>query len=555
MLLATGIAQVSLDVRLESNVFVPTDGTTLAVARSAGQSTRALIAAVAGEQKALMVSGLTTVPAGSRLDYTIVFPNGTTFRVGSASGLGSTTQLPPFTQTGTHAAVFAANTTTTQSAFKVGLLAGVALPVDGGAVDLALANPGEGARLNVAGVAGQNLGLGITGLVLSPVTATYASIAVHKPDAGLLASVNCRVDGRECAVNLTNLPVTGTYSIIVQPASGATGSLQAWLSRDAAGALASGTPLRLTLARPGQNARLTFPGTVGALIALQVRDVVTNPAAQGLFITISKPDGSWLTYSHLTGAGQILVAPPLPVTGTYTVFLEPEAAAKGAATASMEVLLDPGQSLAVDGPTSDAAIGLPGGSARYTFAGTAGQNLGLGVSNMALNPKVDATVYVYGPNGAQLTAFTCAAATGGCGSNHNLQSAGTYGIVVRPSAGATGAFRVTLSSDLGGSLVPAGPALQVPLDRPGRNARLTIAGTAGQTLRLAWSVAAIPGPSGRAPAYVTTPSGSTLGTAWIVNGAAGSYDLPALPVTGNYTVFIDPAAGATLNATLTLIAR
>ena len=172
-----------------------------------------------------------------------------------------------------------------------------------------------------------------------------------------------------------------------------------------------------------------------------------------------------------------------------------------------------------------------------------------------MNPKVDATVYVYGPNGAQLTAFTCAAATGGCGGNLNLQSAGTYGIVVRPSAGATGAFRVTLSSDLGGSLVPGGPALQVPLDRPGRNARLTIAGTAGQTLRLAWSVAAIPGPSGKAPAYVTTPSGSTLGTAWIVNGAAGSYDLPALPVTGNYTVFIDPAAGATLNATLTLVAR
>ena len=555
MLLATGIAQVALDVRLESNVFVPADGTTLAVARSTGQSTRALIAAVAGDQKTLMVSGLTTVPAGSGLDYTIVFPNGTTFRVGSASGLGSTTQLPPFTVTGTHAAVFTASTTTTQSAFKVGFLAGVALPVDGGAVDLALANPGEGARLNIAGVAGQNLGLGITGLVLNPTSATSASIVVYKPDAGLLASISCRVDGTQCAANLPSLPVTGTYSVIVQPASGATGSLQAWLSRDAAGALASGTPFRLTLARPGQNARLTFPGTAGALIALQVRDVVTNPAAQGLFVTISKPDGSWLTYSHLTGAGQILVAPPLPVTGTYTVFLEPESAAKGAATASMEVLLDPGQSLAVDGPTIDTAITLRGGSARYTFAGTAGQNLGLGVSNLALNPKADATVYVYGPDGAQLTAYACAAATGGCGSNHSPQSAGTYGIVVRPSADATGGFGVTLSSDFGGSLVAGGPALQVPLDRPGRNARLTIAGTAGQTLRLSWSVAAISGSPGRAPAYVNTPSGSTLGTAWIVNGAAGSYDIPALPVTGNYTVFIDPVAGATLNATLTLVAR
>ena len=425
----------------------------------------------------------------------------------------------------------------------------------GGAVDLAIANPGEGARLGFTGVAGQNLGLGITGLVLSPTSATYASIAVYKPDASLLVSISCRVDGTQCAANLTNLPVTGTYSIIVQPASGATGSLQAWLSRDAAGTLASGTPLRLTLARPGQNARLTFPGAAGALIALQVRDVATSPAAQGLLITIDKPDGSRLTFSHLTGAGQILVAPPLPVTGTYTAFLEPESAAKGAATATMEVLLDPGQNLAIDGPTSDAAIALHGASARYTFAGTAGQNLGLGVSNLALNPKVDATVYVYGPNGTQLGAYACAAAAGGCGTNLNLQGAGTYGIVVRPSADATGGFGVTLSSDFGGSLVAGGPALLVPLERPGRNARLTIAGTAGQTLRLAWSAAAISGLSGKALAYVITPSGATLGTVWIVNGAAGSYDVPALPATGNYTVFIDPAAGATLNATLTLIAR
>ena len=369
LLLAAGIAQVSLDARLETNDFIPVAGSTLSVARSAGQSTRMLIAALAGDQTALMVSGLTTVPAGSRLDYTIALPNGSTFRTGSAGGLGSTAQLPPFAVTGTHSVVFAASATTMQSAFRVGFLAGVALPVDGATGSVTIADAGEGARLHFAGVAGQNLGLGITGLVLSPASTTYASIAVYKPDARLLASVNCHVDGTQCAVNLANLPVTGTYSIIVQPANGATGTLQAWLSRDVAESLSSGTPFRLALARPGQNARLTFAGAAGALIALQVRGVETDPPAQGLLVTISKPDGSWLTYSHLTGAGQILVAPPLPVTGTYTVFLEPESAAKGAATASMEVLLDPGQSLAVDGPTSAAAIDVPGGSARYTFTG------------------------------------------------------------------------------------------------------------------------------------------------------------------------------------------
>ena len=52
----------------------------------------------------------------------------------------------------------------------------------------------------------------------------------------------------------------------------------------------------------------------------------------------------------------------------------------------MEVLLDPGQALVTDGPTLDTTIAVAGGSARYLFAGVAGQNLGLGVSNLALNP-------------------------------------------------------------------------------------------------------------------------------------------------------------------------
>ena len=80
LLLRTGLAQVSLDAKIETNRFVPTDAAPLDFARSAGQSTRALIAGVAGEQKAFMVSGLVTTPANSWLDITIALPNGSTFR-------------------------------------------------------------------------------------------------------------------------------------------------------------------------------------------------------------------------------------------------------------------------------------------------------------------------------------------------------------------------------------------------------------------------------------------------------------------------------------------
>ena len=556
LLLRTGIAQVSLDAKLETNAFVPADGTTLSVARSAGQSTRALIAGVAGEQKALMVSGLVTVPANNNLDVTVALPNGSTFRRAAAFGLGTTTPLPSFTTTGTHSVVLVASAGTTQSAFRVALLGGVAIAVDGAAADVPIANPGEGARLTFAGVAGENLGLGVTGVTLSPSSVTTTNVSVYKPDALLFASVNCATDGKGCATNLENLPVTGTYSIIVQPSSGATGTQRLWLSHDVAGIVASGVPLGVALSRPGQNARLTFAGTAGALVALQVRAVATNPPGQGVLVIVSQPDKSLVVYTHLTGAGQTLVAPPLPVTGTYTVFLEPEYAAQGAATATMEVLLDPGRTLATDGPTLDTSIAVAGGSARYLFAGTAGQNLGLGVSNLALNPRGDAIVTIHKPDGVQLAAYTCAANSGGCGANlGNLPTNGTYGIVVRPAAGVTGEFSATLSSDLLGSLNAGGSALALTLDRPGRNARLTFAGTAGQTLRLSWSGVAIAGPPGYAFASISTAGGSVFGNAIIANGVAGGYDIPALPASANYTVFVDPPAGATLNATLQLVAR
>ena len=347
VLLRTGSAQVSLDARLESDRVVPADGTTLGVARSAGQTTRALVAAVAGEQKALMISGMTIAPVGTGLDFAIALPNGSMFRKGTAFGLGTTSQLPPFTTTGTHPVLLTPATVATQSAFQVGLLAGIPLSVDGAYFDLGIANPGEGGRINFAGTAGENLGLGINGVVLSPTSAANVSFSVYKPDATLLTAGRCFTDGTECAANLAKLPVTGNYSVIVQPANGATGTMRMWLSHDVTGTLASGTPYALSLARPGQNARLTFSGAASASIAVQIRGIATTPVAgQGILAVVNKPDGSLLAYSHVTGSAGTLVLPPLPVAGTYTVLLEPEPMGKGASRAQMEVLLDTGQSIA-----------------------------------------------------------------------------------------------------------------------------------------------------------------------------------------------------------------
>jgi hypothetical protein len=221
----------------------------------------------------------------------------------------------------------------------------------------------------------------------------------------------------------------------------------------------------------------------------------------------------------------------------------------------MEVLLDPGQNLAVDGPTVASTIAVTGASARYTFAGTAGQSLGLGIGNTGLNFSSGATISVYRPDGTTLAAVSCAATPGMCGVNlAQLPTTGKYQIVVRPISGATGALNATLSSDLAGTLTLGSP-LALNLDRPGRNARLTFAGTTGQALRLSWSGVAIAGTTLNAVATLYHPGGTSMSSAVLTNGVAGGSNLPTLPVTGTYTIFIDPAAGTTMGATLTLAAR
>ena len=156
----------------------------------------------------------------------------------------------------------------------------------------------------------------------------------------------------------------------------------------------------------------------------------------------------------------------------------------------------------------------------------------------------------------QLAAYACTASAGGCGANLlNLPATGTYSVVVRPTTGATGRFGVTLSSEWAGTLAVGGPAVAVNLDRPGRNARIAFAGSAGQTLRLSWSGVAIAGAPGNAIVSVIAPGGSTMGAVLVANGTASTYDIPALPATGNYALFVDPPAGATLNATLRVVTR
>jgi hypothetical protein len=111
--------------------------------------------------------------------------------------------------------------------------------------------------------------------------------------------------------------------VLVDPLAKATGglALALWtVPPDLSGSISiNGSSVPLTLATPGQNARLTLTGTAGKKIT--VRLAPGSIASTNL--SILRPDSSVLAGpKKLPKAGGTLVA-TLPANGTYTIVVDP----------------------------------------------------------------------------------------------------------------------------------------------------------------------------------------------------------------------------------------
>jgi hypothetical protein len=92
-----------------------------------------------------------------------------------------------------------------------------------------------------------------------------------------------------------------------------------------------GPPQSLSLATPGQNARVTFDGTAGRAITLKLSSVTFSSA----YVSILKPDGSALVSNALVSTGGRTITATLPSDGTYTIVIDPQGAATGSATLTL----------------------------------------------------------------------------------------------------------------------------------------------------------------------------------------------------------------------------
>jgi subtilisin family serine protease len=414
-------------------------------------------------------------------------------------------------------------------------------------------SPG-GAPLTVTSMSGESIPIKFNGtagervsVALTNVTMLIALVSIQSPSGASLASTYAGSGGG--FVDTTTLPTTGAYTINVAPLAGSTGSMTLQLFDVPPDASANATPggsaVSVSTTTPGQNARVTFGGTAGQRISVNV----TNATFQFALLSIVKPDGSALGNNRFIGPGTTFIdTSSLPSAGTYAIVIDPNGASTGSATLQVyDVPPDAGGPITAGGAAVTVATAVPGQNGRLTFTGTAGQRVSLKISNVTYS---SATAQLLDPSGNAVGGSVLFGTGGGFVDTRTLPSTGAYSITVDPPNMTTGQATFTLYNvppDVTGTITP-GSSFVSSIPAPGQNASYTFDGTAGQRISLKV------GPSTMSMGYIsiTGPGGVQVVSRTLFSSFETFVDARALPATGTYTLSIDPYNDATGFAMVTV---
>ena len=283
------------------------------------------------------------------------------------------------------------------------------------------------------GTAGQRITLGMS-------EATFASsvVSILKPDGTILASKTIDTNGGYLEDN--TLPVTGIYTIVVDPDGTNTGSMKLTLLSvvDITGEINIGSTAAVTILVPGQNARLTFSGTAGQRINVQT--VGTTIPSQ---ISILDLNGMALTSVSTSANGGPAYSDfvTLPVTGTYTVFLDPIGPAKGTISVMLAEIRGLSGPITINVPATVTTT-VPGQSVKLTFNATAGQQLSVALSGSITSGKLN---LLRSDGFNQVTPVAIAVDGTAYIARTVIGITGTHTVWVDPASGQVGNVTVTVS--------------------------------------------------------------------------------------------------------------
>lgn len=378
-------------------------------------------------------------------------------------------------------------------------------------------------------------------------SSTGSAVQILGPDALVLGSSTASTGSFADTAVISR---AGTYAVLVAP-GGAAGSITITLvdvPPDVTGTISTGgSPVSLTTTTAGQNASLTFAGVANERISL-----VTQVSGFSCWAwAVVQPSGATSHYSAPCGSGSFFTDTlVLPVAGTYRIILDPAGPNTGTATFRLyDVPPDLTGSLAIGGGAVPMTTTAPGQNMSLTFSGSANQNISLTTQASGFSCW---DMKVLQPGGT--TQFY---STSYCGSGTfftdvlTLPASGTYTILINPSSFQTGTLAFTLYNvppDATGTLTAGGSAAPVTTTAPGQNMTLTFNGTANQRISLTtqnsgfscWDM------------KVLRPDTTQFYSTSYCGGGTFFTDVLVLPVSGTYTIKINPGGYQTGTLTLTL---
>ncbi|MEU0957160.1 RHS repeat-associated core domain-containing protein [Streptomyces niveus] len=359
----------------------------------------------------------------------------------SLTGVADDWEVENLPQAGTYSLILTpAATAVGQATVTLSAPKAAALGLTGPTAEVVLTRAGQDGVLTFQASLGDSLSLGIDSAAMPK--SMYARL--YGPDGDQVINRFVGAGGAG-AIDIDTLAHSGTYTLTLDPDTGAVGTVKVTGSHYAdAGELDTAAPaVELPLTRPGQDGRASFTAQAGQRVSLGV----TATGFTGHVRTeIRRPNGALFAFFLAPGTTSTEYdSAALPDSGTYTVAALPSnAVATGNLSLTLSHPLGVAQLSTTGGPVA-VDITRFAQDAESVFQATAGDSLSLGVIDNTFADTV--RVSVLAPSGTAIVdekiVSTGKPATFPLTA---LPETGTYRVVVDPNRGALGTLKLTLST-------------------------------------------------------------------------------------------------------------
>jgi RHS repeat-associated protein len=354
------------------------------------------------------------------------------------------------------------------------------IAANGSATSFSLTTPGQNARYSLAGTAGQRVSVLISNATCC---SNAGTLALLQPDGSTLVANNSLAT--TTFLDQVALPVDGTYTVLVNPDSDRTGSftLTVYTVSDVTGTVAAdGSSRSFSLTTPGQNARYSLAGTAGQRVSVLITNATCCSNAGTL--ALLKPDGSTLVANNSLATTTFLDQVALPVDGTYTVLISPDSDRTGSFTLAVYTATEVTGTIAADGSSTSFSLANPGQNARYSFSGSANQQVNLSLTNSTIGgsnscTSSNGTLAILKPDGSTLGSTSMCKPTTNL-ATQTLPVSGTYTALVNPASTNTGSASVKLSTVTTLAAAKGATTIREPSPAPTSTTRVDSRSTDGE---------------------------------------------------------------------------